>query len=176
MTDDPSSPPPTVRDVLDSIEREWDALQKVLSELDADQMTTPGQEGWSTKDELAHLAAWARGLAALVKKQRRYPPMGLPEDAAPNTVGIERMNQIIYEKNRDLPLNDVLTELQAAHKDALAAVGELSDDDLLRPYDDFQPQDRRPDGHTPILWRIAGNTYGHYAEHRETIERLWSKE
>lgn len=176
MTDDPSSPPPTVRDVLDSIGREWDALQKALSGLNEEQMTTPAQEGWSTKDDLAHLAAWARGLAALVRKQRRYPPMGLPEDAVPNTIGIERMNQIIYEQNRDLPLNDVLTELQAAHKDALAAVAELSDDDLLLPYDDFQPQDCRPDGHTPILWRIAGNTYGHYAEHRETIERLWSKE
>jgi len=176
MSDEPSSPPPTVRDVLDSIEREWDALQRVLSGLSANQMTTPGQEGWSTKDELAHLAAWARGLAALVRKQRRYPPMGLPEDAAPNTFGIEGMNQIIYERNRDMPLDDVLEELQAAHQDALAAVAELGDEDLLRPFDDFQPQDRRPDGHIPILWLIAGNTYGHYAEHRETIERLWSKE
>lgn len=176
MTENISSPPPTVQDVLASIESEWDHLQKVLSGLSGDQLLTPGQEGWSTKDELAHLAAWARGLAALVRRQRRYPPMGLPEDAAPNIVGIERMNQVIYERNRDLPLKEVLAELEAAHLDALAAVAELSDEDLLRPYDDFQPQDRRPDGHTPILWRIAGNTYGHYAEHRETIERMWSKE
>ena len=176
MNEGPASPPPTVQEVLGNIEREWDALQKVLSGLNADQMTTAGEEGWSTKDELAHLAAWARGLAALVRKQRRYPPMGLPEDAAPNTFGIERMNQTIYERNRDLPLDEVLAELQAAHRDALAAVSKLSDDDLLRPYDDFQPQDNRPDGHTPILWRIAGNTYGHYAEHRETIERQWSEE
>ena len=176
MTDDSSSPPPTVQDVLDSIEREWDALQKVLSGLNADQMATLGEEGWSTKDELAHLAAWARGLAALVRKQRRYPPMGLPEDAAPNTLGVEGMNQIIYERNRDMPLDDVLEELLAAHRDAFAAVAELGDEDLLRPFDDFQPQDRRPDGHIPILWLIAGNTYGHYAEHRETIERMWSKE
>ncbi len=176
MTEDSSSPPPTVQDVLTSIEMEWEALQKVLSGLNAEQITTPGKEGWSTKDELAHLAAWARGIAALVRKQRRYPPMGLPEDAAPNTLGVEGMNQIIYERNRDMPLDDVLEELQAAHRDAIAAVAELGDEDLLRPFDDFQPQDRRPDGHIPILWLIAGNTYGHYAEHRETIERLWSKE
>ena len=85
------------------------------------------------------------------------------------------MNQIIYEQNRDRPLDEVLAELYAAHQDALNAVSELSDDDLLRPYDDYQPQDRRPDGHTLILWRIAGNTYGHYAEHRESIINLWSK-
>ena len=176
MTELPSSAPPTVQGVLEKIEWEWEALQKALSDLNADQMTEPGEGGWSTKDELAHLAAWARGLAALVRKQRRYPPMGLPDDAAPHSYGIERMNQLIYERNRDLPLGDVLAELEEAHQDALAAVSELSDDDLLRPYDDYQPQDRRPDGHTPILWRIAGNTYGHYAEHRETIERLWSKE
>ena len=175
MSDSPSSDPSTVQEVIENIEIEWDLLQRVLSGLSADQFLTPGKEGWSTKDELSHLAAWARGLAALVRKQRRYPPMGLPEDAAPNIVGIQRMNQYIYERNRDLPLEEVLAELEAAHTDALAAVAELSDEDLLRPFDEFQPQDKRPDGQIPILWLIAGNTWGHYAEHRETIERMWSR-
>ena len=70
MIEELSSPPPTVQEVLESIEREWNALQAVFSELDIDQMTAPGAEGWSVKDELAHLAAWARGVAALVRKQR----------------------------------------------------------------------------------------------------------
>ncbi len=175
MTEDLSSPPPTVQDVLESTEREWTALQASFSDLDDSQMTVAGAEGWSVKDELAHVAAWARGLAALVRKERRYPPMGLPEDAAPNKVGIENINQRIFERNRDRSLDEVLAELEAAHLDALSAVSELSDEDLLRPFDDYQPQDRRPDGHIPILWLIAGNTYGHYAEHRKTITDMWSK-
>ncbi len=169
MNKDLTSRPPTVQEVIARSESEWDALQAPLSTLDATKMTTPGAEGWSVRDELAHLAAWAKGLAALVRKQPRYPPMGLPADAAPHTVGIERMNQMIFERNRTRTLEEVQTELLAAHQDAIAAISELSDEDLLRPYDDFQPQDRRPDGDTPILWRIAGNTFGHYAEHKETI-------
>jgi len=167
-------PPPTVREVKDRIEEEWEALQRAFAPLSEEQMTEPGTGGWSVKDELAHLAAWARGLAALVRKQPRYPPMGLPAGAAPHTAGIERMNEMIYANNRDLPLASVLDELRAAHEDALAAIAGLSDEDLVRPYDDFQPQDNRPDGHTPILWRIAGNTFGHYAEHRETITKMWT--
>ena len=176
MVEEAASRPPTVQEVVERIDEEWNALQAALSTLDAAHMTTPRAGGWSVKDELAHLAAWARGLAALVRKQPRYPPMGLPAGAAPHTLGIERMNRIIYERNRSRPLDEVLAELRAAHEDALAAVSALSDEDLLRPYDDYQPQDRRPDGDTPILWRIAGNTYGHYAEHRQTIMQMWSQE
>ena len=168
MNKDSTSRPPTGQEVIARSESEWDALQAPLSTLDATKMTTPGAEGWSVRDELAHLAAWARGLAAL-RKQPRYPPMGLPADAAPHPFGIERMNQMIFERNRTRTLEEVQTELLAAHQDAIAAISELSDEDLLRPYYDFQPQDRRPDGDTPILRRIAGNTFGHYAEHRETI-------
>lgn len=176
MRDDLTSQPPTVKEVIARIEQEWDALQAVLAEMDTAQMTTPGAGGWSAKDELAHLAAWARGVAALVRKQSRYSAMGLPSDAAPHTVGIERMNQMIHEQHRGQPLDAVLAELKAAHEDALRAVSELSDGDFLRPYDDFQPQDRRPDGDTPVLFRIAGNTFGHYAEHRESITQMWREE
>ncbi len=100
--------------------------------------------------------------------------MGLPADAAPHTVGIERMKKMIFAQNRTRPLDAVLADLHAAHQRAVAAVSDLSDEDLMRPYDDFLPQDRRPDGDKPILYRIIGNTYGHYAEHREMIVENWS--
>ena len=77
MVEIADGPPPTVREVIDRIEEEWEALQRALAPLSEEQMTEPGTGGWSVKDELAHLAAWARGLAALVRKQPRYPPMGL---------------------------------------------------------------------------------------------------
>ena len=84
MSDESTVRPPTVQEVLENMQSEWDALQTALSGLDAAKMTTSaGGDGWSVKDELAHLAAWARGLAALVRKQPRYTPMGLPADAAP---------------------------------------------------------------------------------------------
>jgi len=41
---------------MKEIDHEWQALLKVAESLSAEQMTTPDASGWSSKDNLAHLA------------------------------------------------------------------------------------------------------------------------
>jgi hypothetical protein len=47
---------------------------------------------------------------------------------------------------------------------------QLTDADLLRTYDSFQPDDAAADDPRLIWERIVGNTFGHYAEHQVWIE------
>ena len=163
------NPPLGVKELTHRIEQEWEVLQQAISPLDVEQMTAPGSGGWSAKDELAHLAAWTRGVAALLRKQPRYPAMGLPPDLLPHALDLDRLNEIIFEDRRDIPLKQVLDEALAAHLDLLAAVSELRDADLMRTYSEFQPQDGELEDDEPILYQIAGISYGHYAEHRQDI-------
>jgi hypothetical protein len=79
------------------------------------------------------------------------------------------MNEIIFENRRDLPLQQVLDEALAAHLDLLGAVSALSDEDLMRTYGEFQPQEEELEEDIPILYEIPAISYGHYAEHREAI-------
>ena len=169
MPDLQVAPRPSVREVVSNIEREWAALQQALAGLDERQMTRPGATGWSAKDEMAHLAAWTRGVAALLRKQPRYPAMGLAPDVEPDSIDLDRMNETIFENRRDLPLQQVLDEALAAHLDLLGAASELSDEDLMRTYGEFQPQEEEVEDDIPILYEIAGISYGHYAEHRQEI-------
>ncbi len=45
-------------DLLARIHRERSALKQTISRLSEREMITPGPEGWSAKDHLAHIVAW----------------------------------------------------------------------------------------------------------------------
>ena len=52
--------PDNKTELLDRIDREWNALEDVLSLLGHEQIEVPDAGGWSAKDNLAHLAEWER--------------------------------------------------------------------------------------------------------------------
>jgi hypothetical protein len=55
----------------------------------------------------------------------------------------------------------------------MGLLNRMSDADLQRPYNDYQPNDPRdPDDNRPALDWVAGNTWEHYAEHMEWINQL----
>ncbi len=158
-----------MKELAQRIEQEWEALQQAISPLDAEKMTAPGAGNWSAKDELAHLAVWTRGVAALLRKQPRYPAMGLPPGVEPDSVDLDSMNGMIFEERRDVPLQQVLDGALSAHLDLLAAVSELNDEDLMRTYGEFQPQEEEVEDDIAILYELPGISYGHYAEHRQEL-------
>src|SRR5207249_3693099 len=52
-------------------------------------------------------------------------------------------------------------------------LGEMSDADLRRSYNHYQPNDPRdPNDDRPVVEWVGGNTYEHYAEHIGWIDQL----
>ena len=174
MTD---SRPQSKNDLLTLIHAGWDDLHTRLGQLTEAQMTTPNpQDGWAIKDHLTHLAAWEIGIAALLQKEPRFPAMGLAEIVGfQDGVDFDRLNDLICQQHRSKSLAEAQQYQQNAHEALLAALDELTDEDLQRPYSFFQPQEPGEDNGNPIIGWIMGNTYEHYEEHWPWIESALRK-
>lgn len=164
MDDAPAAPRPTKAELMARIDRSWARLAEIADREGDARLTAPGgADGWSVKDHLAHVATWERSLLALLAGHSRAAAVGVDE-ATNDAADTDRRNALIYERNRDRPLSDVLAFFRQSHADVLAALAPLSDDDLFQPYSHYQPEDL-PANPNPVIGWIAGNTFGHYDEH-----------
>lgn len=163
------------RDKAELLERiGWSraALEGAIDRLSETQLTAPrDQQGWSVKDHLAHLAAWERSLAYLLRGRPRHEGLGVDE-AAYLEDDEDGLNAVIHEHNQARPLPEVLVAFRQSHEQVLDALAGLTDADLLKTYSHYLPDEPGQDSGEPILKRIVGNTEEHYAEHRRWIEAL----
>ena len=155
-------------ELLELVRHEYAALEQAIGRLSEAQMTEPIDGSWSTKDILAHVAAWQQILLGFHIGRQPF------EQAAPGiaasylTDDVDTINEALYQRDRERPLAEVLDAFRRSHQQALATIESMSEADLFRSY---TPPGRDPsDGGQLINW-IAGDTYEHYMEHRETIAR-----
>jgi hypothetical protein len=158
----PSVPPvpTTIAELLRLIRTERSALEAAVDRLDATALTavaSPG--GWSIKDHLMHLVAWEEILLGKLAGVPEYVTLGLEEEVA-STIKLDELNNLFYQRHRDIPLPTVLESFATIHQKVLAALSRLSDEDLAMP---CQPNDpKSPTWVDEIRW----NTSEHYREHR----------
>ncbi len=149
-------------ELLANIQAGYEELEAVLASLRAEQMTIPGVNGaWSVKDNLAHLAVWQGYQAA---RQEGMLDGREPPDPAPGLETEDEENEYLYQQHKDRPLAEVLADFRVSYQRVLAATQALSWEALnaLFPWGDNA---------VPVLASTMGNTYGHYAGHRELIQR-----
>lgn len=146
-------------------------LEHALGRLSEEQLLQPGSEGWSTKDHLAHLAAWEESLLARYEGRDRYAAIGIDSTTAA-TGDVDTFNAIIYRQHRDRSLTEVLAMFRDTHARVLTLLDRLSEADLFRPYSHFQPDTEPYDARPSAAW-IVGNTWEHDDEHAEQIERMF---
>lgn len=150
------------------------SLESVInaqSEQDLTELRDAG--GWSVKDHLYHLAVWERGIRYLLQGRPRYEGMELTEQQF-EELDADGMNAVIFEKNRDRSLDDVLQVFHDEHRAMVEYLqsDQITWDDLQKPYADYAAHSQEEDDRHPVLFWVFGNTAGHFDMHQEWIEEI----
>ena len=159
--------PGSKAELMSAIKREWNALMEVVAKLEAaDKMTTRDEGGWSPKDNLAHLSEWMNSLMGYhMDKRPPHEVMGVSEEVTKGW-DMEVINPVLFERNKDRSLEDVMDELKQVYERLVAKLDAMSFEDLIKPRRADDPEKR------PLLLWVIGDTSDHFAEHRETIGKM----
>ena len=155
--------------IIEPIEKSWRELDDLVESLGTKELTLTGADGWAIKDHLIHVAAWEHSLIALLQGTDRWAAMGVAREVE----GSDAINAAVWAMHRDKTPGACLDYFHQTHALLMKLLRTLSDSDLKKPYNQFQPNDPRdPSDDRPALDWVAGNTYEHYAEHIGWINQL----
>ncbi len=148
------------------IAHEWDLLLAVVVKLDEAQMTAPDSGGWSPKDNLAHITEWMKILIGYHLDDRpSHEVLGVTPEVTANW-DYNRINQVLFERNRHRSVEDVLSELKREYAHVIERLESTPFENLLKPR---WPEEKDSPS---LLWAVIANTTEHFAEHRETMEKV----
>lgn len=119
--------------LLESIQKEYTALEKFLAPLTAEQMALSSAPGaWAVKDILAHLVGWQQMFFRWYEAGLRGE---MPEVPAPGYKWsqLPALNQAIYEKYRGLTSDEALALFRESHQKTIQFIETLSEADLTAP-------------------------------------------
>jgi len=151
--------------LLEKMRNSYETFTALISPLSEAQLTTPDvNDGWSIKDNIAHLSAWHR--RQIARNEAVYQGVEIP-DSTPG-MSIEEINELYYKQNKDRSLADTLTEFHETARQVREGVERMTDEQLNRPIDWLN-------GHT-IAEYVEGNSYGHYQEHTEIIQHWLARQ
>jgi hypothetical protein len=158
--------PGSKAELMSAVQREWKLLMDAVGRLDEQKMTAPDEGGWSPKDNLAHLSEWMNSLMGYhMDKRPAEEVMRLTKEQAEGW-DMEVINPVLYERNKDRSIADVLDELKQTYEKLVAKLEAMPFEELLKPRHANDPEKR------PLLLWVLGDTSEHFAEHRETIEKM----
>jgi hypothetical protein len=154
--------------ILDRVQTERKRLEQNLALLSHEQMNRPEVIGeWSVKDILAHLTDWEQRFIGWYQAGLRGE---VPEIPAPG-IGwdqLDFLNQRIYEKYRERPLEDVLREFNESYDQVLAIIENISEKEI------FTIGSYAWLGENNMVEVILANTANHYQWAKRHI-RKWLK-
>lgn len=161
-------------ELLAKIEQGWNDFQSYLMSLTPIDVTVPTDPaGWTALDHVMHVADWENGTLALMNRQNRAEAMGLDAAAwAKAWAGDwDTINGLMQQRNKHKSLPEAREFVMGIHQRLIDAIQTLTDDDLYRPYSDYQPDS---DLDRPIITWLQSNTYEHYNEHKGYIAKIVS--
>ena len=125
--------PTTKPQLLEAMQSEHAALDKVLAALTPEQMTAVSPvTKWSIKDVLAHLTAWEQMCLGWYQAGQRGQTPCLPAEGF-NWAQLPALNKQIYAAHHTRPLAEIQQQYRASYRRMLKAVEALSEEELFTP-------------------------------------------
>jgi hypothetical protein len=145
-------------------------LDALVGRLSDEQLCSPTLDGRrSIKDILVHISSWERRCAGWIDTSLKG---GTPERPEPGFTWeqMDELNELTFLAYRNKPLQDVMAESRQSFQRLMELVQSLSEEDLndIHRFDWWYGR--------PITLPIAANSYEHYREHAEEIERWLGEE
>lgn len=139
---------------LQEIEDQWRQLLDSVNALPQEDLPRPGAVGhWSVRDMIGHVATWDR---ELVKVVDRYIASDEKTDYGDDKT-VDNYNETEVRRQQGLTLSQLWDEVHQCHRQLMEFLQGLSEES-------FDPATYSGD------W-IATDSWGHYREHRQDIER-----
>jgi hypothetical protein len=143
-------------DLLRRLDARWRELLASYAGLSDADLLTPGVTGtWSVKDIIAHVTSWEEEALThlpVVLAGKRPPRYSVTHG------GIHAFNAQMTERNRTLPLTEVLRRRDDTHHRLVEFIQQVPESEC--------------GGDTRFRRRLRLDTYGHYAVHTRAI-RAW---
>jgi DinB family protein/mycothiol maleylpyruvate isomerase-like protein/uncharacterized protein DUF1706 len=138
-------------DLLALVQTSWTGFRLAIGAIGLPSLEEKTSTGWTYKDLVAHAAAWEDRTASRLATFRESRA-----NAFPGVDDTDEFNAAVVERTRGRDAREVLNELDAAHARIVGEIGKLTREQM-HPNDDW------------VIAVVAGNTYGHYADHLDEI-------
>ncbi len=146
ITTDGSVPPQSPAELIDRIERSWQAWVNAVDGIPDDRLTEPIVGHWSTKDLLGHVAFWEDWVIGDCQRI----VAGKPETGE----NMDPINQGQVADAKDASVSAQKRYRQAAHANLMAYLGTIEAAEPTFP---------------ELVKALEGETWGHYDEHAAEV-------
>ena len=136
-------------DLFAVVQTAWVAFRLAIGAIGLPGLEGKTATGWTYKDLVAHAGAWEDRTAKRLEEFRANGTHAALDDA-------DEFNAAVVERTRGRDAREVILELDQAHGRILDQIAKLSPEQI-----------HAEDGWAGAV--VAGNTYGHYAEHFDEV-------
>jgi hypothetical protein len=138
-------------DLFALVQTPWTNFRLAIGSIGLPGLEEKTSTGWTYKDLAAHAAAWEDRTATRLGMYRESG-----SEAHPGVDDTDEFNRGVVERTRGRDPGEILRELDSAHGRIIGEIGTLTPEQI-HANDDW------------IIAIVAGNTYGHYAEHFDEV-------
>jgi hypothetical protein len=138
-------------DLFALVQTPWVGFRIAIGAIGIPALEEQTSSGWTYKDLAAHAAAWEERTATRLKVFRESGA-----NTYPGVDDADEFNAAVVKRTRGRDGREVVLELEAAHDHIVEEIQKLSPEQI-HANDEW------------VIAIVAGNTYGHYAEHFDEV-------